>query len=174
MSNRYTIGQRLLHWLMALMFFGLIAVGMTMGDVPKSDPLRATLFSLHKATGFTFLCLAFIRLALMIKNKAPALPQAFSALERKLVTGTKHLLYLGLVLVPFSGWAMSNFAGYPVKFGEFSVPLIFEKNEAVAHFFHEMHEIAPWVLLALVLLHITAAIYHRLEGGEKDILKRML
>lgn len=174
MTDRYPKSTRVLHWLMALMFFGLIAIGTTMGDIPREDPLRSTLFGWHKATGFIFLCLAFIRVAMLAFVKAPALPAAFSNTERKLTKGTKHLLYLGLVLVPLSGWGMSNFNGYAIKLGDFAVPLIFGKHEGLAHLFHEIHEVAPWVLLALVVAHLTAVIYHKLEGGEKDILRRML
>ncbi|AFU97434.1 cytochrome b [Simiduia agarivorans] len=174
MNNRYHLSTRILHWLMALMFFGLIAIGYTMGDIPREDPLRGTLFGWHKATGFIFLCLAFIRVAMLAFVKAPELPAAFSNTERKLTKSTKHLLYLGLVLVPLSGWGMSNFNGYPIKLGDFAVPLVFGKHEGLADLFHEIHEYAPWVLLALVVAHLTAVIYHKLEGGEKDILRRML
>ena len=174
MRQRYALISRLLHWLMAVLFFGLIAIGLYMGDVPKAEPLRATLFGWHKAGGFVFLCLALARVVMLLWVKAPALPNAFNALERKLTATTKHLLYLAMIAVPLSGWGMSNFAGYPIKLGPVSVPLLFGKNEMLADLFHEIHEIAPYVLLALVVTHLTAVIYHKLEGGEKDILQRML
>lgn len=165
---------KLLHWLMALMVFALIGVGSYMADLPDDAPERMDLIFIHKASGFIFLWLVILRLVWSRISPAPALPSAFSAKEIKLTKATKHLLYLAMFLVPFSGWAMSNFAGYPVKFGDFSVPLVFEKSKSLAGFFHEFHEIAPWVLLVLVAIHLAAVIYHKLEGGEKDILKRML
>lgn len=173
-DQRYSLLSRLLHWLMALMIFGLIAVGNYMSGLADDAPERASLIALHKATGFIFLWLVLVRLGWALARAAPSLPAAFSSLERRLITATKHLMYLAMLVVPLSGWAMSNFAGYAVKLGAFNVPLLFEKNRALANFFHELHEYAPWVLLALIVVHLTAVIYHKLEGGEKDILHRML
>lgn len=173
-SDRYHWVSRVLHWLMAIMVFALIAVGNYMSGLPDDAPGRMDLILLHKASGFVFLWLVLLRIIWSRFKPAPALPADFSKKEIGLMKGTKHLLYLAMFLVPFSGWAMSNFSGYGVKFGSVAVPLLFEKNKSIAGIFHEIHEIAPWVLLALVVLHITAVIYHKLEGGNKDILKRML
>ncbi|MDN3639537.1 cytochrome b [Simiduia curdlanivorans] len=173
-STTYHRFSKLLHWLMAIMVFVLIGVGSYMSDLADDAPGRMDLILLHKASGFIFLWLVMIRLIWSKLTPAPALPSAFNSTEIKLTKATKHLLYLAMFLVPFSGWAMSNFSGYAVKFGNFSVPLVFEKSKSLAGIFHEIHEIAPWVLLALVAIHLAAVIYHKLEGGDKDILKRML
>lgn len=171
---QYHTLSRVLHWLMALMFFGMVAVGSYMVDLPDDAPDRMTLMNIHKATGFIFFWLVIMRFIWNVVQPAPALPTPFSKTERTLMKSTKHALYLAMFMVPLSGWAMSNFAGYAIKLGDFSVPLLYEKNKAVAGAFHEAHELLPWLLLALVVVHITAVIYHKLEGGEKDILKRML
>lgn len=173
-TQRYTSVSRILHWLMALMVFGLIAVGSYMSDLPDDAPGRMDLIMIHKATGFVFLWLLIARVLWAVKHRAPALPNTFNSRERGLAAGTKHLLYLLMAIVPLSGWGMSNFAGYAIKFGDFSVPILFEKNKALAEIFHEIHEYAPWVLLAIVVIHMTAVIYHLLEGGQKSILQRML
>lgn len=173
-QQRYSLLSRILHWLMAIMIFGLIAVGNYMSGLADDAPERSTLIVLHKASGFIFLWLVLVRLGWALARTAPALPQAFSHLERRLITTTKHLMYLAMLAVPLSGWAMSNFAGYAINLGALKVPLLFEKNRAFADFFHEVHEYAPWVLLGLIVVHLTAVIYHKLEGGDKDILHRML
>lgn len=174
MTERYHGFARLLHWLMALMVFGLIGVGVYMGELPDDAPERLQLINLHKATGFVFLWLTFARIALLMFKPAPALPNSFSAAEAKRLKAGKHLLYLAMLLTPISGWAMSNFAGYAVKFGDTAVPLLFEKNKALSGFFHEAHEILPWVLLALALGHILMVVVHKFQGEQKNLLRRML
>lgn len=174
MIERYHWLARLLHWLMALLVFGLIGVGAYMGELPDDTPERAQLIGLHKATGFVFLWLAITRIALLFFKPAPAMPSAFSSAELKRFKAGKHLLYLTMLLTPFSGWAMSNFAGYPVKFGDAAVPLLFEKSKALSGFFHEAHEVLPWVLLALALGHILMVVMHKFQSEEKNLLGRML
>ncbi|UTA49356.1 cytochrome b [Simiduia sp. 21SJ11W-1] len=173
-TERYHLVSRSLHWLMALMIFGLIAVGNYMSGLDRDAPGRVDLILLHKATGFVFIWLLIARIAWAFKKPAPKLPEAFSKTERVLAKSTKHLLYLLMAIVPLSGWAMANFAGSAIKFGGVSVPLLFEENRALAGFFHEVHEYAPWVLLAVVVLHLTAVLYHLFEGEKKSILSRML
>lgn len=173
-NDRYHGFSRFLHWLMAIALLAMIAVGSYMSDLADDAPGRLELINLHKASGFALLWLALLRLGWSFIKTSPPLPSAFNRTETRLMKATKHLLYLAMILVPLSGWMMANFAGYAVKYGGVSVPLLFTKNKQLAGFFHETHEILPWVLLALIIAHLTAVIYHRFEGGDKDILKRML
>ena len=59
MTDRYTGTAKTLHWLMAILLFGLLALGFYMHDLPLS-PEKLQLYSWHKWAGVTaFLLVAF-------------------------------------------------------------------------------------------------------------------
>ncbi len=176
-TDEYGSVSKLIHWLMAALILGLIAVGIYMEEIPKEDPARRVVFGYHKAAGVLAMLLFFVRVIWLRVSPGPVLPAAFSDKERLLVGGIKKAIYLLMLLVPLSGYAMSSAGGYPISFfGLFDVPLLIEKNKAIAGFAHEAHGILAFTLLALVILHAAGAIKHRHadKGGERDILKRMI
>ena len=61
-STHYTRTAKSLHWLMALMIFGLLGLGFYMSDLPLS-PQKLKLYSWHKWAGVTVFLLTFVRLA---------------------------------------------------------------------------------------------------------------
>lgn len=176
--NSYGLISKALHWLMALAIIIMIIVGLSMGSVDKSDPLRGDLYLLHKSTGVVLLLLLVFRLLwLFVISPAPKAPAELAPFERKLSTAIKHSLYLLMLLVPVSGYCMSSFGGHAINvYGWFELPMLFEKNKALGGFFHEVHEIAGIALIPLIILHVAGAIKHRIKdkNGPTDVLKRML
>lgn len=175
--DRYGALSKVLHWAMAVMIIALVVVGFYMTGLEKEDPNRINIYNLHKAVGALTLFLLILRVVWLRTSPAPELPSVFSKNERFLTQGVRSLLYLLMALVPVSGYVLSTAAGYPVHFfGLFDLPLLFEKNKALADFAHEAHEILGYAILVFVLLHAAGAIRHRLlnRGDEADVLQRML
>ena len=73
MSASYTRTAKSLHWVMALMFFGVIALGFYMTGLPFS-PDKLKLYSWHKWAGVTIFLLALARIAWRVMHRPPALP----------------------------------------------------------------------------------------------------
>ena len=175
--ERYSAMSRSLHWLSALLIFGLIAVGWYMVGLDDNDPGRGGIYGLHKSMGVLTVVLLVARLVWLRMQPGPELPAAFSAKEQRVTRGVQSLLYLLLLLVPVSGYVMSNAAGHPVGFfGLFELPTLVDKSKAIGGFTHEAHEILAYGILAMVGLHMAGAIKHRLtnRGGPTDVLSRML
>lgn len=176
-SDSYGSLSKVLHWAMAVMIIGLVVVGFYMTGLEREDPNRINIYNLHKAVGALTLLLLIIRVVWLRASPAPALPGVFSKNERFVTQSVQSLLYLLMALVPVSGYVLSTAAGYPVNFfGLFELPLLFEKNKALADFARTAHDVLGYGILAFVLLHAAGAIKHRLldSGGEADVLKRML
>jgi cytochrome b561 len=77
--------------------------------------------------------------------------------------------------VPISGYLMSLPGGHAVKMFGLNMPNIIEKNKTIGDITHEIHEIAPYVLLGFVVLHIAGALKHKFfEKPENDVLNRMI
>lgn len=175
--ERYSGISRALHWLSALLIFGLFAVGVYMTGLERADPSRGDIYGLHKSIGVLSLLLVIARLIWLRIATAPALPSVFNPKEQAVMKGLQAMLYVLMLLIPISGYVMSVSAGHPVSFfGLFEMPALLGESKAVAGFAHEAHEITAWGIIVIVALHVAGALKHRLKdkGGESDVLARML
>ncbi len=160
-KTHYPWCMRAIHHISALLVIILLAVGLYMSDLDKSDPLRATLFTWHKTIGWAFLWLVLWRLITKIRYQPNSieLPQAI-----KTLAALSHFgLYLCMFVMPLSGWLMVSAKGYPIKlFGieALSIPNLIAKNPELGEWFEEVHEYTAWLLIALIALHAVGSIYH--------------
>lgn len=170
---RYTRTAMSLHWLIALMLFGMFGFGLYMVELPLS-PQKLKFYSYHKWAGVTVFLLVLARLAWRITHRPPALPAGMPAWQVKAAKAGHHLLYLLMVIVPLSGWLMSSAKGFQtVYLGVLPIPDAIGKNAALGQALTEVHEALTWLLLALVALHAAAALKHHFIDHD-DVLRRML
>jgi len=156
-----------LHWLLALMIFGSLGVGLYMSDLPFS-PLRLKLYNWHKWAGITILLISALRLLWRLSHRPPPLPAtvlaAMPAWQRQAHSVTHTLLYLLFFAVPLTGWAYSSAAGFQIVwFGVLPLPDWVSVNKELADaVLKPLHAAAALSLGALVLLHIAATVKHEL------------
>lgn len=167
---------KILHWLMALMVITLLIVGSYMAGLDKEDPTKMQIMVIHKSFGSIFLMLAVIRVIWSLINNSPKLPDVLATWEKvlsKTVTGSMYVL---MIAIPFSGYAMTNLFGYPVSlFGLIDLPVIFSKNHEMVSIAKEAHEILASLMMLAILAHVAGAIKHRyFDKPEADVLPRML
>ena len=180
-SSEYGLISKILHWGMAAIIITLIGVGIYMADLPmdttEQKQFAYQFYGLHKSFGVVILALIIVSLAWIRISPAPALPSVFNAKEQMLTKLVQALLYILMILVPASGYLMSNAGGYPINFfGLAELPALIGKSKELGGIAHEAHEIMGFAMLALLVLHVAGAVKHRLKdkGGESDILKRMV
>jgi cytochrome b561 len=173
MSTHYTPLAKSLHWLMALMILGLLALGFYMSDLPLS-PEKLQLYSWHKWAGVTVFVLVWLRLAWRITHRPPALPGSMSPLMQ-LGAHVGHLmLYALMIAIPLSGWLMSSAKGFQtVWFGVLPIPDLIGKDKALGKSLAELHEALNIGLLLLIVGHALAAAFHHFVHKD-DTLRRML
>ncbi|HZU63914.1 MAG TPA: cytochrome b/b6 domain-containing protein [Novosphingobium sp.] len=188
---RYTAVAVVLHWLVAIGIFYNLWAGLGFDDlwaaVDKgalpAETARAAV-ELHKSIGITVLGLVVLRVLWKIGHPAPAPLAGLKPWEKKLSIGIHHLLYLLIVLVPFSGWlhdsAWKAAASHPlVLFNTvpwFRLPLFGGLDDAGKDHWHAIfggiHAIGAKVLIAALLLHVAGALKHQFLDGQK-LLQRM-
>ena len=94
--------------------------------------------------------------------------------QRQAASVSHVLLYLLTLAVPLSGWLFSSASGFKVMyFTKLPLPDLVGKNKALAAQLHLAHEGLNYFMLALVLLHIAAALRHHWVDRD-DVLTRML
>lgn len=117
MTEKYHISSRILHIIMALLILFLLGLGIYMADfMPAEASNKFQIYDLHKSLGVMVIILIFIRIINRALHPAPALPTTLPAIEKFASHFVHFALYLLMIIVPFSGYLMSNAYGFPVHF----------------------------------------------------------
>jgi cytochrome b561 len=177
-KTRYSILQRLLHWVIALLIFGLLAMGFTFWalgyDGVKDlfgDGLTNSFYMAHKSFGILLFFLVVLRLLLFRFSPPPEYQTPLSGFERVVSTTVHALLYLFMIAIPVIGWLATAISGFPVQFFGWSQPGLDPSNQALGEQLFLAHGIGGLVLLVILVLHIGGAIKH---ARRKDgVMKRM-
>lgn len=156
--TRYPLSARLLHWAMAALLLSQLGLGVSMVD--RWQAWTTPAMQLHKAFGVLALLLVLLRLANRLRFRAPPLPRSIPALQRALARASHWALYALMLALPLTGWAMHGAAGLPVRIGGFVLPALMHADLARYGLLRELHAWLAYGLLALVLVHAGAALYH--------------
>ena len=170
-GGRYTWPAVTLHWLIALLIFATVPLGVYMSDLGLS-PTKLKLYSYHKWIGVTVFLLACLRLGWRATHRPPPLP-AMPAWEARAATLVHASLYVLIFAGPLSGWLYSSAVGVPtVYFGIWQLPDLVERNKELAEVLKVLHKTLVATLSGLVIVHVAAALKHQFV--ERDgLLGRM-
>lgn len=176
---RYSLIQRLLHWLIVILVLGLLAIGSLLGTlgfdgVKDLLGIETTnqLYTYHKTFGILVLVLMVLRLVLRRTLTSPAYQPPLHWFQRTASLSVHSLFYVALILMPVLGWLATAAGGYPVQFFGATLPGLIGKDEALSETLFQYHAWVGWGILALIVVHVCAAIYHwkiRRDG----VMKRM-
>lgn len=172
-SHRYGAVAQVLHWAMAIIVIGLLALGLYM-DGLEPTPEKFALYGLHKSFGITVLALAFIRIGWFFYNQRPAPEASLSKLDVLASKAGHAFLYLLMLAMPVSGWIMSSAGEHPVSFfGLFTLPAIVAPDKTLGGIANAAHGWIGTAFIVIITLHAGAALTHHfiLKNG---VLKRML
>lgn len=181
MPTRYTPVAIALHWVIALCIIAMIPMGLWMTSAisdPATQALAYRVFQIHKSIGFLILGLTALRIFWRLTHPVPPLPATMKPWEG-LAARAAHVAFYGLMLaLPLTGWLYVS-AGWAVStdralvvptswFGLFGVPHLPWIGEAstalrrtVAFQAMGAHSMLAWGAVALIVLHIGAALKHQ-------------
>ena len=172
MSATYTRTAKALHWLMAVLIIGLLALGLYMHELPLS-PRKLQLYAWHKWAGVTVFFLLWLRLAWRVAHRPPPSPAAMPALLRQMAGAGHALLYVLMLLIPVSGWLMSSAKGVPtVWFGLWPLPDLIGPDRQWGLWLQQTHQVLNLVLMLTLAGHVGAALWHHFVLKD-DTLRRM-
>ncbi len=174
-SVRYSLSARWFHWITFLFVAVLIPTGIVMADRGARDiwdSLTNNLYSTHKLIGFTLLWMIVLRLGYRLFFGTPQPEPGLLSWQRTLSRANHWAMYALLVAMPILGWiGVSMFPALDI-FGLFNLPSIASKSGAADQVLY-IHKSLAFVLIALVSLHILAALYHYFIRKD-GVLQRML
>ena len=167
-----------LHWLVAILFIGLMAVGLYMTEFKAYS-----LVPIHKSFGAILLLIAIARVVWRYLNGWPKPAGQYTSIEHLLAKVMHWTLIIGMLLMPISGIVMTLSEGRGLYvFGlelvaNFPDPenarKMIVQNESLATIGESIHEIGANVMLLAIGLHLVGALKHHII--DKDgTLRRML
>jgi len=185
-SARYTLVAIVLHWLIALAIIVQLASGLWMVDAIKGGAYRALAYDTyqwHKSLGLTVLVLSILRLGWRLMHKPPALPEGIKRWELTAAHLTHWAFYGFMIGAPLTGWAMGSSSPWDLPtiwFGLFEVPHIpwlyaidEGTKESVEAGFKLSHDVLGKIGIALLALHVAAALKHQFISKD-GLMLRML
>lgn len=182
-TQKYSKPAIILHWLTGLLILAMFGLGWFMADIPKDLPKTASLdvfdlglytqqyaeaisprtfyFNLHKSLGVTLFVLLLVRVYIRFTQPHPPFLSSMQAWEVKLADLVHKGLYVLMLAMPLAGIIMSLNSKYGLAW--FGVPVLPGlDNEGLRDIFKELHEFIGLVLIAVIVLHVVAAIKHKL------------
>ena len=156
---RYSHGQATFHWITVVLVLAQIYVGFRFGDLPRG-PARMELFDIHKTLGATILLITLARLAYRMMNPPPPYPSEMPKWDRFLAVWSHRIVYFALLALPLTGLiAVSERAkdGWVDLMWGMRIPAL---PLGDGETFGEVHEILVFTTIALLVIHVAAAIYH--------------
>lgn len=156
----YPLAMRVVHWLMAALILSLLFVGLSM--VTSLGAWQYTLLTWHKMAGLVAAAAVLLRIAIRLSTRAPQLPNSVPLWQQYVAKLTHLAFYLLLLLMPLSGYLMQNAAGRPLTAFGVTLPTLVPTDLAWYGFFRELHAWFSVLLILLIIMHISAALYHGL------------
>ena len=177
---RYPFIQRLLHWTIAVLVIGALAVGMIFGFLEYKGTVETfgqamtnTLYKYHKTFGVIILGLMILRIVVKLRRGKPEYETPLTPFEKKASGAVHGLLYILVAAMPVTGWLATGASGFPVEFFHWNLPPILAKDKELGAFLYEAHGVIGWLILILVAVHIGAALKHAFVKKDR-VLRRML
>src|SRR5712675_1603120 len=160
-TANWGIVSRAFHWILGLAIIGMLAYGWWMNHI-AARPDRFFHRSIHADIGYLILLLMALRLIWRGIHPTPALPSDTPRWQRIVASISHWSLYAVTMLVATLGWAHSgaHTPDYSSFFGLFHVPQITSPDKAAGDAYEDRHILFAYVLLALIVLHTGAALWH--------------
>ena len=169
----YTRTAISLHWLIVALLVGQFIFAWTMPHIGRNTPVT-TLISLHFSFGVLILVVAVLRLFWRASHGEPAPANGLPPWQTASARVVHWLLYLLLFVLPMLGWLNASWRGMPIVMFGRELPKLLPTRALGWAWTGDVHVLlSNYVLLALVGLHVAAALYHYLIRRD-GVLQRML
>ena len=164
--------QKIIHWLMSiLIMLDLVIAQKFGGDMELWDRLESRVD--HATAGMIVAFLFILRIILRYIYGAPSLPSTMPVWQTYMAKAGHYGLYFLMGLLIISGITTANFTTDPIiVFG--LINLSSEVNNVeMFNLIRGVHEFATNAIIALISVHILAALYHHFIAKD-DTTKNML
>jgi cytochrome b561 len=156
--SRYHPALVVLHWGLALLITAALALGaLGLAKIPNTSPMKLEALRSHMTGGIIILALMLARLAVRMRSAHPPPARAGHRLLDRLAWASHRLFYVTVIAMAGSGIIMALQTGLfdTVFAGRGQIPADFWIFPI-----RSVHYVLSRLLMALILLHVAAALYH--------------
>lgn len=172
---RYDATSRLLHWATVALVLAGAGLGLWIAYArPEEEAFKLRLYTLHESIGVTIWLVTLVRLAWRLGHPPPPLP-ADMPNPLKFAARLNHAaFYLWLLTMPVVGFVATNAWGFPLTwFWLVPLPDPVGKDVPLAETLTLIHRIMAWSLVAMIVLHVSGALWHHFVRRD-GTLRKML
>jgi cytochrome b561 len=164
---------RFLHWLTLFLVATTFVLAFSI-DLAPSKEEAGVVIQLHRSFGVTLWVVTLIRLVWRQFSRFPNWPADMPQLMRFAAHWSEYALYALLLIQPILGLLHTNAHGDRVNlFFLGQLPALIGQDRPLARQLLEVHEMVGLLLLGLIALHVSAALYHHFWRRD-DTLAAML
>lgn len=160
-----------LHWLLAALIVCQAAIGFYMHSI-EDDPGADAWLHLHQSVGITIFLLVLVRSIWRLRHRPAELPASVPRWEAIASSVVQRLLYVGMVLLPVTGFLGSSYARSGVTLFGMHLPAWRTPDHDIAETWFDVHMTIVWVMVGLVALHALAGMKHALVDRDR-VFQRM-
>ncbi|WP_283182011.1 MULTISPECIES: cytochrome b [unclassified Pseudomonas] len=173
-SSRYGWVSIFMHWGVALVVFGLFALGLWMVGLDYYSTWRKDAPDLHKSIGLVLLAVMVLRVLWRFISPPPPVLESYNRVTRIGAKFGHSFLYLSLFAVMIAGYLISTADGVGIPvFGLIEVPALISGLPDQADTAGVIHLYLAWALVIFSGLHALAALKHHFIDRDAT-LARML
>lgn len=170
--------SRRLHWLVAIGFIGLGAIGFYMANTETW-----ALYDWHKSLGVLLFVVILWRVVRRLIQGWPPAAHSYRRHEILLAKITHWVLLLGTLALPLTGMLYSGASGH--GFGVFGLTLVPTNYDLLAPgqvipyspFWSDAgqtaHRILGYILAAAIVLHLAGALKHHFIDRDRTLLRQL-
>jgi cytochrome b561 len=169
---RYHPALVALHWLLALLIVGALAIGFFgLAGRPNTDPQKIGILRVHMAGGMLILVLMAVRLVVRLRTARPPRATTGHPLLDRLAPVLHQGFYVLVFLMVGTGFATAIISGLnQIVFGPPGLPL--PRSLSIYPTF-VAHGVLAATLAGFIALHVLAALYHHFVRKD-GLFRRML
>lgn len=161
------------HWTSVVLLAIALPLGFVIGHVKDSD--KMAFYAIHESAGLTLLVVALARLLYRWRHPPPPAPHLPRFLHLAAET-VHHALYAAIIIQPILGFLATNAFGFPLRgetayLGFIDLPKFMEANEPLANALLTAHGWLGLAIVALLVLHIGAVIFHQAIRRDGTLLR---
>ena len=174
MKNKldYSVAQKIIHWIMALLIMMDLFVAQKLGNVMEEwDRLESRVD--HGSLGTIIGVLFVARIFLRLRTGAPPLPQGMPDWQGRVAKAAHNTLYFLIGFLVLSGLATAINATPPIAlFGVLDITLG-QSTNSTFKFVRQFHEFATNAVIILIAGHIVAALHHHFVARDNATIRML-
>lgn len=170
-AARFGKASRGFHWVIAVLMFCLVPIGLFMAILPASAQERAGFVAAHQSLGLTVLVLVIGRIGWLMVSPPPLSLAALTPREQFASRAVHACLYLLLLAFPVSGYLINQGSSIDL-YGWAIAPVAWTGPSRVALAIHAWA--LPVLFYAALALHIGAVLKRHFGDRDASAVRRML